>query len=130
MILLFPKGPLKGEKINFTENNNNISNDTKLCNIFNGFFPNIYTDVVRKIINNLNVTKCRQINDTPTKVIKMNKDTFVNFITDHFNYCIAYGEFPDELKHVDIKKAIDTGNQSGALLTDFLKAFDYIDLNF
>ena len=32
----------------------------------------------------------------------MNKDIFANFITDHFNYCIAYGEFPDELKHADV----------------------------
>ena len=32
----------------------------------------------------------------------MNKDIFANFITDHFNYCIAHGEFPDELKHADV----------------------------
>ena len=32
----------------------------------------------------------------------MNKDIFANFITDHFNYCIANGEFPDELKHTDV----------------------------
>ena len=32
----------------------------------------------------------------------MNKDTFADFITDHFNYCIAYGEFPDELKHAEV----------------------------
>ena len=30
------------------------------------------------------------------------KDNFANFITGHFNYCIAYGEFPDELKQVDV----------------------------
>ena len=30
----------------------------------------------------------------------MNRDIFANFITDHFNYCIVYSEFPDELKHV------------------------------
>ena len=35
-----------------------------------------------KVINNLNVAK--------------------NFITDHSNYGIAYGEFPDELKHADV----------------------------
>ena len=64
--------------------------------------PNAYTDVVMKVINNLNVAKCCQINDIPAKVIKMNKDIFANFIADHFNYCIAYGEFPDELKHVDV----------------------------
>ena len=50
-----------------------------------------------KVINNLNVAKSCQMNDIPTKVIKMNKD-----ITDHFNYCIAYGEFPDEVKHADV----------------------------
>ena len=32
----------------------------------------------------------------------MNKDIFANFITDHFNYCIAYGECTDELKHADV----------------------------
>ena len=53
-----------------------------------------------KLINNLNVTKSCQTNYIPTKVSKINKDIFANFITDHFNYCIAYDEFPDELKHV------------------------------
>ena len=37
--------PLKGEKINLIENGKNISNDTELCNIFNGFFPNIISDL-------------------------------------------------------------------------------------
>ena len=128
---------MKVEKINLIENNKNISNDTELCNIFNGFFSNIiseliipkkyhcflndmdsdsvlsvlnafknhpsiknikskkfnstfsfeniYTDVVMKVINNLNVAKSCQISDIPTKVIKMNKDIFANFITDHFS---------------------------------------------
>ena len=55
-----------------------------------------------KVINNLNIAKTCQVNDIPTKVIKTNKDIFANFITDHFNYCIANGEFPDGLKHADI----------------------------
>ena len=145
---------MKGEKINLIENGKTISNDSELCNILNGFFSNIiselnipkkyhcfmndmdsdsllsnlkafenhtsvknikskkfnstfsfentYTDVVMKVINNLIVAKSCQINDIPTKVIKMNKDIFANFITDHFNYCIAYGEFRDELKHADV----------------------------
>ena len=29
----------------------------------------------------------------------MDKDLFANFFMGHFNYCITYGEFPDELKH-------------------------------
>ena len=151
IIPFFTKRPLKGEKIYIIENGKTISNNSELCNIFNGFFSNIiselnipkkyncfmndmdsdsvlsvlnafenhpsiknikskkfnstfsfentYTDVVTKVINNLNVAKSCQINDIPTKVIKMNKDIFATFITDHFNYCIAYGEFSDELKH-------------------------------
>ena len=55
-----------------------------------------------KVINNLNEAKSCQINDIPPKVIKMNKDIFANFITDHFNSCIAYGEFADESKHADV----------------------------
>ena len=42
------------------------------------------------------------MNDIPTKVIKMNEGIFVNFITKHFNYCITYGEFPDESKYADV----------------------------
>ena len=41
------------------------------------------------------------MNDIPTKFIKINKDIFANFILDHSNYCIAFGEFPDELEHAD-----------------------------
>ena len=145
---------MKGEKINLIENGKNISKDTELCDIFNGFFSNIiseinipkkyqcylnntdsdsvlsvlnafknhpsiknikskkfnltfslentYTNEVMKVINDLNVAKTCQVNDIPTKVIKMNKDIFANFTTDHFNYCIAYSEFPDELKHAVI----------------------------
>ena len=65
-------------------------------------FENTCTDVVIKVVNNLNVAKTCQKNDIPTKVIKINKNMYANFITDHFNYCIAYGEFPDELKHADV----------------------------
>ena len=65
-------------------------------------FESTYTDVVMKVINNLNIAKTCQVNDVPTKVIKMSKDIFANFITDHFNCCIAYGEFPDKLKHADV----------------------------
>ena len=137
IIPLFTKRPLKGQKINLIENGKNISNDTELCDIFNGFFSNTiskinipkkyqcflndmdsgsvfsvlnpfknhpsiknikskkfnstfsfentYTDEVMKVINNLYVAKRCKVNDIPTKVIKMNKDIFANFITDHFN---------------------------------------------
>ena len=59
-----------------------------------------------KVANNLNVGKSCQMNNIPSKIIKMNKGIFANFITDHFNYCIAYGEFPDELKDADVFPSI------------------------
>ena len=39
------KRPLKGQKINLIENGKNVSNDTELCDIFNGFFSNIISEL-------------------------------------------------------------------------------------
>ena len=66
-------------------------------------FENTYIDVVMKVINNLNVAKTCQIN-IPKNVIKVNRDIFAIFITDHFIYCITYGRFRDELKYADLKQ--------------------------
>ena len=45
IIPFFTKIPLKGEKINLIENGKTISNDSELCNIFNGFFSNIISKI-------------------------------------------------------------------------------------
>ena len=74
----------------------------KVKNSIRHFLLNTYTDAVKKIFDNLNLAKNSKKNNTPTKIIKTNEDFFANFITDHFNYCISYGEFPDELKHADV----------------------------
>ena len=99
-------------------------------------FENTYTDVVTEIINNLNVVKRCQMNDIPTKVIKMNKDIFANFITDYFNYCIAYGEFPDQLKHADVipvhkknEKCSKTNYRLVSILTNVSKIYDKLLYN-
>ena len=39
-------------------------------------FESTYTDVVMKVKNSLNVAKTCQVNDIPTKVIKINKRYF------------------------------------------------------
>ena len=39
------KRPLKGQKINLIENGKNVSNDTELCDVFNGFFSNIISEL-------------------------------------------------------------------------------------
>ena len=55
-----------------------------------------------KVIQDLNAKKSCQTSDTPTKIIKLNSDIFSNLIYKHFNCCIDKGEFPNDLKHVDI----------------------------
>ena len=116
--------------LNAFENHLSIKNikKKKLNSTFS--FENIYTDVVMKVINNLNVAKSCQMNDIPTKVIKMNKDIF-NFISYHFNYCIAYGEFLDELKHADVipvhkknGKCDKTNYRPMSILTNISKAYE------
>ena len=89
-----------------------------------------------KVINNLNVAKSCQVNDIPTKVIKMNKDIFANFITDHFKYCIAYVDFPDELKHADVipvhknnEKCAKTNNRPVSILTNISKIYEKLLYN-
>ena len=71
------------------------------------------------------------MNDIPTNVIKKNKDIFANFITDHFNYRIAYGEFPDELKHADVipvhkknEKCDKTNYRPMSILTNISKIYE------
>ena len=61
----------------------------------------------------------------------MNKYIFPNFITDHFNYCIANGEFPDELKHPDVipvhkknKKCNKTKCRPVSILTNISKMYE------
>ena len=88
-----------------------------------------------KVISDLNVAKTCQVNDIPTTVIKMNKDIFTNFITDHFNYCIAYGEPPNELKHAVIpvhkknEKCNKTSYRPVSILTNILKNFQKLFYN-
>ena len=63
---------------------------------------NIWGDFQICISVPLNGAKTCQVNDIPTKVIKINRDIFANFNKDHFNYCIANVKFHDELKHADV----------------------------
>ena len=116
--------------LNAFKNHPNIKNikSKKLNSTFS--FENTYTDAVMKVINNLNVAKTCQVNDIPTKVIKINKDIFAYFIPDHFNYCIANGEFPDEVKHADVipvhkknEKCNKTNYRPVSILTNISKIY-------
>ena len=122
--------------LNAFENHPSIKNikSKKFNSTFS--FENTHTDVVMNVSNNLNVAKSCQINDIPTKVIKMNKDVFANFITNPFNYCIAYGEFPDELKHADVipvhkknEKCDKTNYRPVSILTKISKIYEKLVYN-
>ena len=99
-------------------------------------FENTYTDLVMKMINNLNVAKTWQVNAIPTKVTKINKDIFANFIADHFTYCIAYEEFPAELKRVGVipvdkknEKCNKTDYRPVSILTNISKIYEKLLYN-
>ena len=77
-----------------------ISKKRKLDSVFS--FKKTTQAEVLKVIRDLNTKKSCQTSDTPTKIIKLNSDIFSNFIYKHFNYCIDKGEFPNDMKHVDI----------------------------
>ena len=57
-----------------------------LISVFNFQKPN--ANDVMKIISQLNETKTCQKTDTPTKIIKLNKDIFAKFISNNFNHYI------------------------------------------
>ena len=66
----------------------------------------------------------------------MNKDIFANFITDHFNYCITYGELPDELKNADVipghkkhEKCAKTNYKPLSILNNISKVYEKLMYN-
>ena len=65
-------------------------------------FNNTNENKVSKIIKNLDIRKTYQGSGITTKTIKPNIDLFSSFICQHFNYCVSIGEFPNELKRVDV----------------------------
>ena len=91
IIPLFTKRPLKGEKINLIENGKNISNDTELCDIFNGFFSNI--------ISELNISKKYQCflndmgSDSVSSVLNAfkNRPSIKNIKSKKFNSTFSFG---------------------------------------
>ena len=66
-------------------------------------FELINHECISKITNDLDTSKATQQDDTPTKIIKDNKDLFSNFTSASFNNAVSKGVFPDELKQADIK---------------------------
>ena len=75
---------------------------TKQCLSSSFNFQKTNANEVMNIISQLNTAKTCQNADTFTKIIKLKKDIFVEFISNNFNHCIDEGEFPYELKHAEV----------------------------
>ena len=75
-------------------------NDKNFTSTFS--FNKVSQEDIMKVISEMDITKTSQNNDTPTKIIKYNKDIYANFICSHFNSCLDLGEFPEALKNADV----------------------------
>lgn len=58
----------------------------------------VNTELISKIINNLDLSKTTRQDDIPTKVIKDSKDLFSYVITVSLNHTVKESAFPEELK--------------------------------
>ena len=81
------------QQIKCFETHPNITTRTKQCLSSSFNFQKTNTNEVMKIISQLNTAKTCQNADTPTKIIKLNKDIFAKFISNNFNHCIGECEF-------------------------------------
>ena len=92
----------------FAEHFENHPSDS---NIKNKNFESIFSfkkttpEEVVKVIRNLSIRKICNTLNILTQVIKLNLDILAKCIYKHFSYCIDRGEFPNELKHVELVPA-------------------------
>ena len=89
-----------------------------------------------EIFSQLNTAKTCQNTDSPTKIIKLNKDIFVKFISNNFSHCIDEGEFPYELKHADVipvhkkkDKCVKENYRPVSILTNISKVYEKLLYN-
>ena len=106
------------QQIKFFETHPSIATITKQCLSSSFNFQKTNADEVMKIISQLNTAKTCQNADTPTKIIKLNKDIFAKFISNNFNHCIDEGKFPYELKHADVSRYIRKKINASRRITD------------
>ena len=75
-------------------------------------------------------------NNILTKIIKLNKNLIATFIAENFNSGIAEGEFPSEIKHVNIvpnhekKDKSDKSNYRPlSILSNYSKVYENLIYN-
>ena len=124
------------QQIRCFETHPSITTITKQCLSPSFNFQKTNPNEVMKIISQLNTAKTCQNADTPTKILKLNKDIFEKFISNNFNHCIDEGEFPYELKHADVipvhkkkVKCVKENYRPVSILTNISKVYETLWYN-
>ena len=68
-------------------------------------FQHVTSKEIVRQTNLLDKSKPQQQEDIPTRIIKENANIFSNFISQSFNSELDNLNFPDLLKHADVKPA-------------------------
>ena len=124
------------QQIKCLEKHPSITTITKHCLSSSFNFQKTNANEAMKIISQLNTAKTCQNADTPTKIIKLNKDIFAKFISNNFNHCIDEGKFPYELKHADVipvhkkkDKCVKENYRPVSILTNISKVYEKLLYN-
>ena len=96
---------MKVEKIYLIENGKNISNDTELCNIFNGFFSNIISEL--SIPKKYHCFLNDMDSDSVLSVLNAfkNQPSIKNIKSEKFNWTFSF-----ENTYTDVMKVINKLN--------------------
>lgn len=74
-------------------------------------FHSVSIEEIKKEISNLDVTKCCQVNDIPTKIVKENSDIFADIIFHNLNDCFINSVFPENFKTADVIPIFKKGDR-------------------
>ena len=75
-------------------------------------FHSVSIEEIKKEISNLDVTKCCQVSDIPTKIVKENSDIFADIIFHNLNDCFINSVFPENFKTADVIPIFKKGDRA------------------
>ena len=75
-------------------------------------FTAVNENEVATLINNLDIKKCIQENDIPTKILKNYKNIFTEYISNDVNKCISSTIFPKCLKNSEVIPTYKKGDKT------------------
>ena len=75
-------------------------------------FENVRLEDVKKVTQELDISKASQLLDIPTKIIKQNSDIFSEFFFVDSNHSINNSTFPEQLKWADVKPVFQKNSRN------------------